>query len=93
MPLDLTSNQEILDTLRDQMPEGYSQRTSLDLALRRAAGLAVGMDVSPTAKPARARGHLPVKRFAEHFHTLRVGGGTDPHRTPNSADQISAPVY
>ena len=63
VPLDLTSNQEILDTLRDQMPEGYSQRTSLDLALRRAAGLAVGMDVSPTAKPARARGRLPVKTF------------------------------
>ena len=40
VPIDLTSNQEILDTLRDQMPADYRGRTSLDLALRRAAGLA-----------------------------------------------------
>ena len=36
------------------------------------------------------------RRVAEHFHTFRVGaqsGGTDPHRTLNSADQISAPLY
>ena len=34
----------------------------------------------------------PSKRFAEHFHTFRVGG-TDPHRTLNSSDQTSAPLY
>ena len=33
------------------------------------------------------------QRFAEHFHTLELRvGGTDPHRTLSSPDQISAPL-
>ena len=38
------------------------------------------------------RENRPSKRFAEHFHTFRVGR-TDPHGTLDSADRIPAPLY
>ena len=43
-------------------------------------------------KGERLRAIGPSKRFAEHFHTFRVGG-TDPHRNLSSSDRISAPLY
>ena len=83
---ELTSVRGEVDALRAAVAAGGAaaaeSQAAVDALLEKQRGL----------EAQRAEG--PSKRFAEHFHAFRVGGG---HKTRtgtlSSADQISAPVY